>query len=76
MIGMVIGGGLASDERMNGKIAALLIAALIVAGCAQASVQNAQTATYAPYDYETNPFCGVYGSCQSLNQSYGIRSNW
>jgi len=60
---------------MRGKIVALLIATLTVAGCAQAPVQSVQTATYAPYDYKTNPVCGVYGTCQSLNQSYGISSN-
>jgi hypothetical protein len=62
------------------KIAALLVpalAALALAGCAPVpAAQNAPPPNYAPYDYETNPYCGALGNCQPLNtQSYGLRGS-
>jgi hypothetical protein len=65
---------------MRRKVAALLIpalAALGLAGCAQTpAAQNSPPTSYAPYDYETNPYCGVFGTCEpAITRPYPIPSN-
>ena len=66
---------------MKGKIAALLapaVAACVLAGCAQTAPTETGSlpANYAPYDYDTNPFCGALGNCRPLvTQPYPIPSN-
>jgi hypothetical protein len=67
---------------MRGKVAALLapaFAALAIAGCAQSGPAT-ETGTlppnYAPYDPETNPYCGALGNCRPLiTEPYRIQSN-
>ncbi len=66
---------------MRGKVAALLapaFAVLVIAGCAQVAPTESGTLppNYAPYDPETNPFCGALGNCRPLiTQPYPIPSN-
>lgn len=45
---------------------ALAIAAPLLNGCAQTQAVPV-TGYYAPYDQQTNPFCGAVGTCQPLN---------
>jgi hypothetical protein len=54
----------------------LAIAAPLLAGCAAPQSVAPGSPAYAPYDYESNPFCGALGNCQPLNtEPYPIRSN-
>jgi len=43
--------------------------ALTLAGCGTTagSYPASAPANYAPYDYDTNPNCGVFGTCEPLN---------
>ncbi|HUK59884.1 MAG TPA: hypothetical protein VLV50_11700 [Stellaceae bacterium] len=65
---------------MRENIAALLVPAvalLALAGCAPApGAQSPRPANYAPYDPETNPFCGALGDCQPLiDKPYPLHGN-
>jgi hypothetical protein len=56
---------------------ALLTIALapLISGCA-APLAAAPAAGYAPYDEQSNPFCGAVGACApSRTAPYAIRSN-
>ena len=45
------------------------VGALALAGCGSpgGSYSTPLPANYAPYDYDTNPTCGVLGTCEPLN---------
>jgi predicted small secreted protein len=60
---------------------ALLVAAggLSLAGCNVAGPGSSATAgaNYAPYDQETNPYCGALGTCAPLNNApRALRGNY
>jgi hypothetical protein len=73
------GRGGAGPARIIAAAVLLAIAAPSLAGCAApggAQASGPRGAAYAPYDSETNPFCGALGTCEPLNTTpYPIRSN-
>ena len=53
-------------QKRVGLIVALAAALGAMAGCMTASstaVPAVAPQPYAPYDYENNPYCGVFGTC-------------
>jgi hypothetical protein len=50
------------------------VCTLALAGCAAPQPVAQTNPNYAPYDIETNPFCGALGNCRPLiTEPYAMR---
>lgn len=45
----------------------------LLAGCATQSPASFNNQAYAPYDEQSNPFCGALGNCPDTRRPYAMR---